>query len=76
MKKDENNYGWPQMVYLLYFCYKIGQFLFNLLKLLSPLQLEILDIIFGFKMLSHLKPPLVFLTCWKSVIKELIIWVD
>ena len=44
------------------FLIKIGQFLFNLLNILSPLQLEILDIIFGFKMLVHLKPPLVFLT--------------
>jgi len=58
------------------FLIKIGQFLFNLLNILSPLQLEILDIIFGFKMPLHLKPPLVFLTFWKSVIKELIIWVD
>jgi len=58
------------------FVIKIGQFLVNLLKILSPLQLEILDKIFGCKMPVHLKPPLVFLTFWKSVIKELIIWID
>jgi len=39
----------PQMVHFYFiFVIKIGQFLFNLLSILSPLHLEILDIIFWF----------------------------
>jgi len=86
MKTNNGSFWWKKMemanddhkwcFFYFSFVIKIGQFLFNLLSILSPLQLEILDIIFGFKMLLHLKPPLVFLTFWKSAIKELIMWVD